>query len=59
MASDTTTQQAIRKLFVLQDNVTGRFSPERLTWEQAQEQANGFVTVRRLDEVLEEKGLAR
>jgi len=56
-ASDT--QQDIRKLFVLQDSVTGRFSPERLTWDEARAAAaDGFYTVRRLDEVLEEKGLA-
>lgn len=39
--------------FVMQDNTTGRFQPEHLTWEQAQAAADAdpFLTIRRADEV--------
>jgi hypothetical protein len=44
------------RTFVLQDNTTGRFRAERLSWDEARAIAaqDGFVSVRRLDEALAE-----
>jgi hypothetical protein len=46
--------------YVLQDTITGRYLPERLTWSEAQARAEAdpFYVVRRLDEVLAETGRA-
>jgi len=47
--------------YLLQDNMTGRFGAERFaSYEDAQAaaEADGFATVRRLDEVLREVGKA-
>jgi hypothetical protein len=46
--------------FVLQDSLTGNFRPERVSYEEAKAiaAADGFLTVRRLDEVLRETGRA-
>ena len=46
--------------FVLQDAISGRFRPEHLSFEEAKAAAeqDGFLTVRRLDEVLVETGRA-
>lgn len=46
--------------FILQDDISGKFRPEPMTWDAAQAaaKADGFCTVRRLDEVLAETGRA-
>lgn len=53
-----TTNQPATTLFVLQDLVTGKYRPERLGYTDAKAaaDADGFLKVRRLDEVLAETG---
>ncbi len=57
---DDVTPLPTSQTFVLQDDLTGRYRPERLTYADALAfaRADGFVTVRRLDEVLAETGRA-
>lgn len=48
--NETTTTDSLL-LFLLRDNLSGRFNPEPMTWEQANAAKTDFNTICRKDEV--------